>query len=249
MLKKLIKYELSLFEKKLVHYYLFFIIFSLVMGFVPQFMINNFEVTVAQTLNEIMYMFYLVAVFYAVLSPLFVGHVVAKNMMFSDNAYLVRTLPIKVNLFVVCHVLVTYVVFMINAFLLWLELSISLTDNSYVSMISATFVKQIKDVALDVKQTPMILAVLAGFTIVTILFVVFNELCVLFVKECFHKNEKRPKYVIMLLSLLLLCVLMLLLVSSDEYETLLNYTIVFAVFSVVEGIIITRMNKTCYNLT
>ena len=117
MLKKLIKYELSLFEKKLVHYYLFFIIFSLVMGFVPQFMINNFEVTVAQTLNEIMYMFYLVAVFYAVLSPLFVGHVVAKNMMFSDNAYLVRTLPIKVNLFVVCHVLVTYVVFMINAFL------------------------------------------------------------------------------------------------------------------------------------
>lgn len=249
MLKKLIKYELSLFEKKLVHYYLFFIIFSLVMGLVPQFMINNFEVTVAQTLNEIMYMFYLVAVFYAVFSPFFVGHVVAKNMMFSDNAYLVRTLPIKENLFVVCHVLVTYVVFMINAFFLWLELNISLTDNSYVSMISATFVKQIKDVAHDVKQTPMILAVLAGFTIVTILFVVFNELCVLFVKECFHKKEKRPKYVIMLLSLLLLCVLMLLLVGTDEYETLLNYTIVFAVFSVVEGIIITRMNKTCYNLT
>lgn len=249
MLKKLMKFELRLFEKRLVGFYLFFIIFSLVMIFLPELIMKKIDTSVALALNEIMYIAYICAVFYIVLCPLIVGFAVYKRIMFSDDAYLLRTLPIKEHTFVISHIFVTYLVMIANLLGLWLLLSLSLTDNSSVSFISYEFVNSARDVISDVKREPVLGLVIAVFAVVVVLFVIITELCILHIGGCYTKKEKRGKYTIMIEGGVLLTVLMIILSRNDLYDTILLYTPVFAVLTIIQSVVVAEINHKHYNLS
>lgn len=248
MLKKLMKYELLLYLRRLVFFYAVFVCFSLLCSLIPQILVEYFDSQTSRIFNEILFTTYFCIGFYGLVVPFFKSAIITKRLMFSDEAYLVKTLPVKNSRYLDCHIIVTLLVSIANFIVISFVMGLSLTDNSFVSLISSSFIGNVKILFVDIGQFPAIAVIVCAFIIVTMLLTVITQLCLQFIVGSLDKREKYPKLIIVGETALLVVVLMCVFPTDDTYETLAIYSAIFALASVIEGKILYSINRKNYNL-